>query len=176
VRIVAAFVLLVLASIIPLLVAGPALAADLCQAVAASGSARYLLEEKSGGIVEMAKPAPFPADVKAFVVKSDETFQDQDFEIFALGSGGAGLAVHYKGTLAEQYVFAFDRVGGKLVAVNVPNLNPQAKDYREAKIATIGGTPALFSNDAEGAEIVTRIVPWAGHQWGAVCDLATAKK
>ena len=32
--------------------------------------------------------------VKAFVVESDETFEDQTFEIFPLGPGGAGLAVH----------------------------------------------------------------------------------
>ena len=154
----------------------PAMAADLCQTVTASGSQHFLREEKSGGIVQMAKPAPSPADVKAFVVKSDETFQDQDFEIFPLGSSGAGFAVHYEGTLAEQYSFAFDRVGGKLVAVDIPNLNPKAKDYRETKIATIGGVPALFGNDTEDGKTVTRIAPWLGHQWGPVCEIAAPGK
>lgn len=154
----------------------PAWASDLCQAVTASHGQRYLLAEKSGGIVEMTRPAPFPADAKAFVVKSDESFQDQDFEIYPLGKTGAGFAVHYEGTLAEQYAFAFDRVGGRLRAVDVPNLNPKARDYREMKAATIAGTPALFSNDAEGARTVTRIVPWQDHRWGAVCELATPGK
>lgn len=155
---------------------GPALAADLCQAVTESHSQRYLLAEKSGGIVEMTKPVPFPADAKAFVVKSDETFEDQTFEIFPLGPGGAGFAVHYEGTLAEQYAFAFDRVGGTLRAVALPNLNPKTRDYREMKAASIAGTPALFSNDAEGARTVTRIIPWREHRWGAVCELTTPEK
>jgi hypothetical protein len=155
-----------------LLGAAPALAADLCQAVTAGGGAQYLLAEKSGGIVEMAKPAAFPADVKAFVVKSDETFQDQDFEIYPLGKSGAGFAVHYEGTLAEQYSFAFDRVGGRLKAVEIPNLNPGAKDYRETKIAIIAGTPTLFGNDTEkDGKTVIRIAPWLGHQWGPVCEI-----
>ena len=154
--------------------AAPALAADLCQAVTASGSARYLLAERSGGIVEMAKPAAFPADVKAFVVKSDETFQDQDFEIYPLGKSGAGFAVHYEGTLAEQYSFAFDRIGGRLKPVEIPNLNPKARDYRETKIAVIAGTPALFGNDAEEDKTVIRIAPWLGHAWGPVCELKSA--
>ena len=154
----------------------PAWASDLCTAVTQSGSQRYLLAEKSGGIVEMTRPAPFPADVKAFVVKSDETFEDQTFEIFPLGPGGAGFAVHYEGTLAEQYAFAFDRVGGTLRAVDLPNLNPKARDYREMKAASIGGTPALFSNDAEGARTVTRIIPWREHRWGATCELAMPGK
>ena len=166
---VASFALLLLGQ-------SPAWASDLCTAVTQSGSARYLLAEKSGGIVEMTKPAPFPADAKAFVVKSDETFEDQTFEIFPLGPGGAGFAVHYEGTLAEQYSFAFDRVGGTLRAVALPNLNPKARDYREMKAASIAGTPALFSNDAEGARTVTRIIPWREHRWGAVCEFITPGK
>jgi hypothetical protein len=155
-----------------LLTAAPALAADLCQQAATNNSLPYLLAEKSGGIVQMTKAASFPADVKAFVVKSDETFQDQDVEIFPLGSGGAGIAVHYEGTLAEQYSFGFDRSGGKLIAVDLPNLNPHARDYRETKIATIGGTPALFGNDeGDDGKTMIRIVRWLGHRWGAVCEI-----
>jgi hypothetical protein len=150
----------------------PAMAADLCQQATASHSLPYLLAEKSGGIVMMTKSASFPADVKAFVVKSDETFQDQDVELFPLGPGGAGIAVHYEGTLAEQYSFGFDRTGGKLKAVDLPNLNPHARDYRETKIATIGGVPALFGNDeGDDGKTSIRVVPWLDHHWGAVCEI-----
>jgi hypothetical protein len=157
-----------------LLTTVPVSAADLCHQATASHSVTYLLAEKSGGIVAMTKPATFPAGVKAFVVKSDETFQDQDFEIFPLGSGGAGVAVHYEGTLAEQYSFGFDRAGGKLRAIDLPNLNPAARDYRETKIATIGGKPALFSNDdGDDGRTIIRITPWRGHGWGRVCEIDT---
>jgi hypothetical protein len=158
-----------------LLSAAPVTAADLCQQATASHSLPFLLAEKSGGIVQMIKPAPFPADVKPFVIKSDETFQDQDIDIYPLGSGGAGFAVHYEGTLAEQYSFGFNRVGGKLRAIDLPNLNPNARDYRETKIATIAGTPALFGNDeGDDGKTVIRIVPWLGHAWGKLCEIDTA--
>lgn len=157
-----------------LLTTAPAMAADLCQQVTTSHSVPYLLAEKSGGIVQMTKPATIPADVKAFIVKSDETFQDQDFELFPLGTGGAGIAVHYEGTLAEQYSFGFDRVGGKLRAIDLPNLNPAARDYRETKVTTIGGTPALFGNDeGDDGKTIIRVVPWQGHGWGPVCEIET---
>jgi hypothetical protein len=163
-----------LALLFAMSVATPALAADLCRQASASHSLAYLLAEKSGGIVQMTRPATIAADVKAFVVKSDETFQDQDFEIFPLGTGGAGVAVHYEGTLAEQYSFGFDRNGGKLRAVDLPNLNPNARDYRETKAAIIAGVPALFSNDeGDDGKTIIRIVPWLGHGWGTICEIET---
>ena len=97
-----------------LLSAAPAMAADLCQAVTASHSQHYLLDGKSGGIVQIVRPASFPDDARAFVVKSDPTFEGQKFEIFPLGADGAGFAVHYEGSEAEQYAAMFDRVKGKL--------------------------------------------------------------
>jgi len=157
-----------------LLTAAPAMAADLCRQATASHSLPYLLAEKSGGIVRITKSASIPAEVKRFVVKSDDSFEDQIFEIFPLGTGGAGIAVHYEGTEADQYTFGFDRNGGKLVAVDVPNLNPSAREYREMRVATIGGTPALFGNDeGDDGKTIIRIVPWLGHRWGAVCQIET---
>lgn len=159
-----------------LLLAGPAMAADLCQAVTVSHSQHALLDEKSGGIVEMAKPAPFPADAKAFVVQSDPTFQDISFDIFPMGGDGAGLAVHYEGSEAEQYTMMFDRLKDRLAAVEIPNLNPEAESYLNMRAATIGGTPALFLNDDKNGMTVTRIVPWQDHKWGAICKLTTPDK
>lgn len=159
----AAFLALASLPVFPL----PAFAADPCRTVTASGGVQYLRAEKSGGAVHMTAPTSFPADVKPFVVKSDETFQDQDFQVFPLGGGGAGLALHYEGTLAEQYFFAFDRVGGKLKPVEMPNLNVKAQDYKESKVATIGGVPVLFMND----DGVVRIAPWQGHGFGPACEI-----
>jgi len=156
-----------------LLTAAPAMAADLCQAVTASGSQRFLLDEKSGGIVVLIKPAPVPDDVKEFVVRTDPTFQDQKFDLFPLGKDSAGLAVHYEGSEAEQYNVMFDRVKGRLRAVEIPNLNPEAASYRSLYAATIGGAPALFLNTERPGETVTRIAPWQDHKWGAVCELKT---
>jgi hypothetical protein len=153
-----------------LLSAAPATAADLCQTVTAAHSLQYLQDEKSGGIVAMIKPAAFPETVTAFVVKSDPSFQDQKFEIFPMG-GGAGLAVHYEGSEAEQYNMMFDRVGGALKAVEIPNLNPEAGSYLNLYAATIGGVPALFLNNQKPGGTVTRIVSWQDHKWGAVCEL-----
>ena len=42
--------------------------------------------------------------------QSDPTFEGQKFEIFPLGADGAGFAVHYEGSEAEQYAAMFDRV------------------------------------------------------------------
>ena len=161
-----------------LLLAGrsPAMAADLCGTVTASHSLHALLDEKSGGIVQMTKPAPFPADAKAFVVRSDPTFQDIGFDIFPMGNDGAGLAVHYEGSEAEQYAMMFDRVGGRLVAVEIPNLNPDADSYLNMRAATIGGAPALFLNDEKDGVTVTRIAAWQDHKWGAMCKLTTPDK
>ena len=156
-----------------LLSATPAMAADLCQTVTAAHSLQYLRDEKSGGIVQMIKPAAFPEAVTGFVVKSDPSFQDQKFEIFPLG-GGAGLAVHYEGSEAEQYNMMFDRIGGALKAVAIPNLNPEADSYLNLYAATIGGVPALFLNNEKPEGTVTRIVPWQNHTWGAVCELKSA--
>jgi hypothetical protein len=158
-----------------LLTAAPAMAADLCQAVTAANSQHFLLDGKSGGIVQIIKPASFPDDAKAFVVKTDPTFQDQKFEIFPLGADGAGLAVHYEGSEAEQYAAMFDRVKGKLRAVEIPNLNPEAESYLNMTAAAIGGVPALFLNHEKTGETVTRIVPWQNHAWGAVCQFVTGK-
>ena len=152
---------------------GPAQAADLCSAVTSRHSQHALLDEKSGGFVQMIKPAPFPADAKPFVVQSDPTFQDIAFDIFPMGNDGAGLAVHYEGSEAEQYAMMFDRVSGRLVAVEIPNLNPEAESYLNMRAATIGGVPALFLNDEKTGTTVTRIVPWQNHKWGAVCKLTT---
>ena len=66
-------------------------------------------------------------------------------------------------------------MGGRLKAVEVPNLNPGAKDYRETKIAVIAGTPALFGNDAQDGKTVIRIAPWLGHQWGPVCEITAPR-
>ena len=159
-----------------LLSAAPAMAADLCQAVTASRGQPFLLEGKSGGIVQIAKPANFPDDARAFVVKSDPTFEGQKFEIFPLGTDGAGLAVHYEGSEAEQYAAMFDRVKGKLRAVEIPNLNPEAQSYLNMTAAVIAGVPALFLNQEKTGETVTRIVPWQDHKWGTVCELKTAAK
>ena len=155
------------------------MAADLCQAVTASHSQPFLLDGKSGGIVQIVQPASFPGDARAFVVKSDPTFEGQKFEIFPLGADGAGFAVHYEGSEAEQYAAMFDRVKGKLRVVEIPNLNPEAQSYLSMTAATIGGVPALFLNqeksinDGKIGETVTRIVPWQDHAWGAVCELKT---
>ena len=156
-----------------LLSVAPVQAADLCQTVTAAHSLPYLLDEKSGGIVQMIKPAAFPDAVTAFVVKNDPSFQDQKFEIFPLG-GGAGLAVHYEGSEAEQYNMMFDRVGGALKAVEIPNLNPEATSYLNLYAATIGGVPALFLNNEKPEGTITRIAPWQDHKWGAVCELKSA--
>ena len=156
-----------------LLSAAPAMAADLCQAVTASHSQPILLDGKSGGIVQIAKPASFPDDARAFVVKSDPTFEGQKFEIFPLGADGAGFAVHYEGSEAEQYAAMFDREKGKLRAVQIPNLNPEAQSYLNMTAAAIGGVPALFLNQEKTGETVTRIVPWQDHKWGTVCELKT---
>ncbi len=155
------------------LLAGEAQAADLCQQVTASHSLQFLLDEKSGGIVQMIKPASFPADVKSFVIKSDDSFQDQEFQTFPLGKDGAGLAVHYEGSEAEQYTVMFDRVNGHLAKVDLPNLNPTAQSYRNLWPVTIGGAPALFSSGDEGGKTITRIAPWQGHAWDAICEIAS---
>src|ERR1700749_3463253 len=84
-------------------------AAELCAGVA------------HGAALRPAPQATFPADVKPFVVKADPTFQDQVIELYPLGKDGAGLGVHYEGTLATEYMVAFARVGdrmkGKLIQV-----------------------------------------------------------
>ena len=95
----------------------PARAADLCAAVAAGAP---LLPVPQAG---------FPPDVKTFVIKTDPTFQDQVIELYPLGKAGAGLAIHYEGTLATEYLVGFDRAKGKLVQVPLPDLNPEADDY-----------------------------------------------
>ena len=157
-----------------LFTASGAQAADICQIVSASGNLRYLEAARSGGGVTITPQASFPTDVKPFVVKTDPTFQDQVIEFYALGPDGAGLALHYEGTLPTEYFVTFDRVGdrekGKLVSVAFPDLNPEADDYFEARVATIGGLPILFSTrEAEGKKR-TRIAPWTGHAWGSVCE------
>jgi hypothetical protein len=157
-----------------LLSAAPAMAADLCQAVTASHGQPFLLDGTSGGIVQIVKPASFPDDARAFVVKSDPTFEGQKFEIFPLGADGAGFAVHYEGSEAEQYAAMFDRVKGKLRAVEIPNLNPEVASYLNMTAAAIAGVPALFLNQEKSGETVTRIVSWQNHAWGAVCELKTA--
>ena len=156
-----------------LFMANKAQAADLCQQVTASHSLQFLLDEKSGGVVQMIKPASFPADVKSFVIKSDDSFQDQEFQTFPLGKDGAGLAVHYEGSEAEQYTVMFDRVNGHLVKADPPNLNPTAQSYRNLWPVTIGGAPALFSSGDENGKPVTRIAPWQGHAWSAICEIAS---
>ena len=162
-----------------LLSAAPALAADLCQAVTASHSQPFLLDGKSGGIVQIVKPASFPDDARAFVVKSDTTFEGQKFEIFPMGADGAGFAVHYEGSAAEQYATMFDRVKGRLREVPIPSLNHEGEGYDYVYAAAIGGVPALFLNhetfvDHERVgDAITRIVPWQDHKWGAVCELKT---
>src|ERR1700749_4689436 len=91
------------------LAALPARAADVCAAVA------------GGAAPGLTPQASFPADVKPFVIKADPTFQDQVIELYPLGKDGAGLGVHYEGTLATEYMVAFARVGdrmkGKLIQV-----------------------------------------------------------
>ena len=83
---------------------------------------------------------------------------------------------------AEQYAAMFDRVKGKLRAVEIPNLNPEAQSYLSMTAAAIAGVPALFLNqeksinDGKRGETVTRIVPWQDHKWGAVCELKTPGK
>src|SRR5215475_8238608 len=113
--------------------AAPARAADICAAVA-GGSAPVLTPQGA-----------FPADVKPFVIKTDPTFQDQVIELYPLGKDGAGLAIHYEGTLATEFMVAFDRVKGKLISIPPPDLNPEADDYFEAHVATVNGAPVLFS-------------------------------
>jgi hypothetical protein len=159
-----------------ILTAAPAMAADLCQAVTAGNSQHFLRDGKSGGIVQIVKPASFPDDARAFVVKSDPTFEGQKFEIFPLGADGAGLAVHYEGSEAEQYAAMFDRVKGRLRAVEIPNLNPEAESYLNMTAATVGGVPVLFLNQEKSGETITRIAPWQNHAWGAVCQIVTPGK
>ncbi|HXS06717.1 MAG TPA: hypothetical protein VN723_08015 [Rhizomicrobium sp.] len=157
-----------------LAIAWPARAADICQIVSSDGDLRHLEAAKSGGDVAITPQASFPDDVKPFVIKTDPTFQDQVIELYPLGKDGAGLALHYEGTLPTEYFVAFDRLGdrekGKLISVALPNLNPEADDYFEARVATIGGTPVLFSTrEAEGKKR-TRLAPWTGHGFGPVCE------
>ena len=149
-------------------------AADICRIVTASGDLQFLEAGKSGGDVVITPQAEFPSDVKPFVIKTDPTFQDQVIELYPLGENGAGLALHYEGTLPTEYFVTFDRVGdrtkGKLVAVALPNLNREADDYFEAQVATVGGLPILFSTREANGRKVTRIAPWTGHAWGPVCE------
>jgi hypothetical protein len=141
-----------------LLAALPARAADLCAQVA-------------GGAPLVPVPqAAFPADVKPFVIADDPTFQDQLIELYPLGKTGAGLAVHYEGTLAEQYLAAFDRVNGKLKSVAVPNLNSETDDYFEAHLATVNGAPVLFGTHEADGKTLVRLAPWTGHQFGPICE------
>lgn len=172
------FLFLTLLFTAPLLITG-ARAADICRIVGASGDLQYLETGKSGGDVTMTPQARFPADVKPFVIKTDPTFQDQVIELYPLGSDGAGLALHYEGTLPTEYFVTFDRVGdgetGKLVSVALPNLNPEADDYFEARVATIGGLPVLFSTREADGKKVTRIAPWQGHRFGPVCEAPAAR-
>ncbi|HEY2836127.1 MAG TPA: hypothetical protein VGI89_06115 [Rhizomicrobium sp.] len=157
-----------------LLAASPARAADICRIVTASGDLRYLQAVKSGGDVMITPQSRFPEDVKPFVIKTDPTFQDQVIELYPLGTKGAGLALHYEGTLPTEFFVTFDRVSdpekGKLVAVAVPDLNPEADDYFEAHVATVGGTPVLFSTREVGGKKRTRIAAWRGHAWSPVCE------
>ena len=132
--------------------------ADVCAAVA-------------GGAAPVLTPqANFPADVKPFVIRTDPTFQDQVIELYPLGKDGAGMAIHYEGTLATEYLVTFDRAKGKLVSVATPNLNPEADEYFEAHVATMSGTPILFSTREAGGKKITRMAPWTGHAWGPVCE------
>ena len=141
-----------------LLSAHNAQAADICAAV-------------TGGVPLVPVPqASFPADVKPFVIAADPTFRDQVIELYPLGKSGAGLAVHYEGTLATEYMVAFDRVKGKLAPVVMPNLNPEADEYFEAHVATVNGAPVLFSTHEAGAKKITRLAPWLGHGFGPVCE------
>jgi hypothetical protein len=157
-----------------LLAASPARAADICRIAGVSGDLHYLQAAKSGGDVIITPQTSFPADVRPFVIKTDPTFQDQVIEFYPLGSDGAGLALHYEGTLPTEYFVTFDRVGdrekGKLVSVALPDLNPEADDYFEARVATIGGLPVLFSTREAERKKTTRIAPWLGHAWGPVCE------
>ena len=141
-----------------LLAALPARAAEVCVQVA-------------GGAPLVPVPqARFPADVKPFVTAADPSFQDQVIELYPLGKGGAGLAVHYEGTLASEYLVAFDRIEGKLKAVPVPDLNPEADDYFEAHVALVKGTAVLFSTREVAGKKITRLAPWLGHGFGPVCE------
>jgi hypothetical protein len=146
------------ALIVFLLAALPARAAEICAAVA------------GGAPLVPAPQARFPADVKPFVIAADPTFQDQPMELYALGKDGAGLAIHYEGTLATEYLVAFDRVGGALKRVALPDLNPEADEYFEAHVALVGGTPVLFSSREADGRKTTRIAPWTGHEFGPICE------
>ncbi len=137
----------------------PARAADLCATLA------------SGSPLVPASQASFPADVKPFVIAADPTFQGQPMELYALGKSGAGIAIHYEGTLATEYLVAFDRVKGALQAVALPDLNPEADDYFEAHVAMAAGTPVLFSTREADGKKITRIAPWTGHVFGRVCEI-----
>ena len=163
-----------------LFAASGAQAADICQIVAASGDLQYLEAGKSGGDVLITPQARFPDDVKPFVIKTDPTFQDQVIELYPLGTDGAGLALHYEGTLPTEYFVTFDRVGdrtkGRLVSVALPNLNPEADNYFEAQVATVGGLAILFSAGDRDAKKPTRITAWTGHAWSPVCEAAAASK
>jgi hypothetical protein len=132
--------------------------ADVCAVVAA------------GAPLVPTPQANFPADVKPFVIKTDPTFQDQVIELYPLGNDGAGLAIHYEGTLATEFLVTFDRIGGKLASVPMPNLNPEADEYFEAHVATVNGAPILFSTREVEGKKVTRIAAWTGHAWGRVCE------
>ena len=149
-------------------------AADICHVVAANGDLPYLQAGKSGGDVVITPQARFPDDVAPFVTRTDPTFQDQVMELYPLGRNGAGLALHYEGTLPTEFMVTFDRVGdplkGKLVSVAMPDLNPEADDYFEAHLAAIGGTPVLFSTRETDGKKRTRIAPWLEHRWGPVCE------
>ena len=167
------FLFLTLLFTAPLLFPKGAQAADICQIVSASGDLKYLEAGKSGGSVVLTPQAGFPEDVKPFVIKADPTFEDQVIEFYPLGETGAGLALHYEGTLPTEYFVTFDRVGertkGKLVTVTLPDLNPERDDYFEAHVATVGGLPILFSTRETDGRKSTRIAPWLGHAWGPVC-------
>lgn len=141
-----------------LLIALPARAADICAAVA-------------GGVALTPTPqASFPEDVKPFVIKTDPTFQGQAIELYPLGKDGAGLAIHYEGTLATEYLVGFDRVKGRLVQVPLPDLNPEADEYFEAHLAIVNGAPILFSTREANGKKITRISTWLGHAFGPVCE------
>lgn len=143
-----------------LLTATGARAADLCATVVA------------GSPPVLTRKATLPADVKAFVVKTDPTFQDQVIELYPLGKDGAGVAIHYEGTLATEYLVAFDRTKGALKAVVLPDLNAEADEYFEAHVATVGGAPVLFSTREVDGKKHTRIAPWLGHAFGPICETA----
>jgi hypothetical protein len=150
-----------------LLLVTPAMA-DVCKSANNPDGIAALRDFKSYGTVKMAVAAPIPADVKPFVEKTDSNFQDQEMTLYPLGKSGAGLAVHFEGTLATQYLVTFDRAGGKLKSVPTPNLNTSNDDYFEAHLALVAGTPALFANDGENITMT----PWTGHAWGAICSFA----